>query len=193
MAQDSEKKHVCPWWIGYFLLIPFRKLAQDPQKILSPFVRDGMTVLEVGPGMGYFTLTLARLVGESGRVICVDIQEKMLSALQKRAAKAGLAGRIATVLADKDSLRIESFAGKVDFALAFAVVHEVPDPARLFEQIARSLKPGAVLLFSEPTGHVTMEEFRAAVNLARSKGLEETKVVEIKRSLTVLLRKGNVG
>jgi ubiquinone/menaquinone biosynthesis C-methylase UbiE len=193
MAEDLEKRHVCPWWIGYFLLIPFRKLAQDPQKILTPFVRDGMTVLEVGPGMGYFTLTVARLVGESGRVICVDIQEKMLTALQKRAIKAGLAERISMVLADSNSLRIEAFAGKVDFALAFAVAHEVPDQVRLFEQIARSLKPGAVLFFSEPTGHVTPEEFRTSVDLARSRGLEEVNAVQVKRSLTVLLRKGNGG
>jgi ubiquinone/menaquinone biosynthesis C-methylase UbiE len=191
MAEDLEKKHVCPWWIGYFLLIPFRKLAQDPQKILSPFVRSGMTVLEVGPGMGYFTLTLARLVGESGSVICADIQKKMLGALRRRAAKAGLGERISTVLADRDSLHIDTLAGKVDFALAFAVVHEVPDQVRLFEQIARSLKPGAVLIFSEPAGHVTPEEFRASVNLARSMGLEEAGAIHIKQSLTVLLRKGD--
>lgn len=76
MADDSEKMHVCPWWLGYLLLIPFRRLTQNPQKILIPFVREGMTVLEVGPGMGYFTLTLARLVGATGKVICVNVDRK---------------------------------------------------------------------------------------------------------------------
>src|SRR3989339_2244046 len=107
MAEDLRKPFVCPWWLGYFLLIPFRRLSQDPEKILTPFVREGMTVLEVGPGMGYFTLTLARLVGTSGNVVCVDVQEKMLSALLKRAKKAGLEQRISAVMADEDSLRIE--------------------------------------------------------------------------------------
>lgn len=186
---DSRKTFVCPWWFGYALLIPFRRLAQDPNKILTPFVREGMTVLEVGPGMGYFTLTLARLVGASGKVICVDVQEKMLRALQRRAKRAGVENRIETILADEDSLRIEAFAGKVDFALAFAVVHEVPDQPRLFEQIWQSLKPKATLLFSEPTGHVTLEEFRKSVDLARSMGFEETTAIHIKQSLSVLLRK----
>lgn len=189
MAEGSQKKHMCPWWLGYVLLIPFRRFAQDPQNILSPFVREGMMVLEVGPGMGYFTLTLARLVGASGKVICVDVQEKMLGALQRRAKRAGLYDRISAVLADEGSLRLERFAGKVDFAIAFAVAHEVPDQARLFEQTAQSLRPGAVLLFSEPTGHVTPEGFQKSVAIARSKGFEETNQLHIKRSLTVLLRK----
>jgi hypothetical protein len=55
---QNKKPHVCPWWIGYFLLIPWRQFIHDPKRILSPYVREGMTVLEVGPGMGYFTLTL---------------------------------------------------------------------------------------------------------------------------------------
>ncbi len=51
---------VCPWWAGYFLASPLRQLFQDPAKILAPYVREGMTVLEPGPGMGFFTLELAR-------------------------------------------------------------------------------------------------------------------------------------
>jgi hypothetical protein len=39
---------VCPWWIGYLLASPLRCwLGQDPIKILSPYVREGMTVLEL--------------------------------------------------------------------------------------------------------------------------------------------------
>ena len=46
---------VCPWWLGYFLASPIRQwLGQDPIKILSPYVREGMIVLEPGPGMGFF-------------------------------------------------------------------------------------------------------------------------------------------
>ena len=87
-------KHVCPWWVGYLLVSPIRRWFQDPEKILSPYVSEGMTVLDIGPGMGFFTIPAARMVGDSGRVIAVDLQEKMLKSLVKRAEKAGVAGRI---------------------------------------------------------------------------------------------------
>jgi hypothetical protein len=52
----------------------FRRLTRDPTPIVTPYVRADVTVLEPGPGMGFFTLELGRLVGPSGRVIAVDFQ-----------------------------------------------------------------------------------------------------------------------
>ena len=72
---------VCPWWVGYILASPIRKLMHNPARILAPFVRTGMTVFEPGPGMGFFTFELARLVGPTGRVSAVDVQPKMIEAL----------------------------------------------------------------------------------------------------------------
>ena len=83
---------VCPWWLGRLLASPARRLVHDPAAILPPFVTAGMTVLEPGPGMGFFTLELARLVGPRGKVVAVDVQPRMLSGLRRRAAKAGLLG-----------------------------------------------------------------------------------------------------
>ena len=80
---------VCPWWIGYILLNPLRRIRQDPRRLLGPLVREGMTVLEPGSGMGYFTLDLARMVGPGGRVVAVDLQDRMLKALRRRALKKG--------------------------------------------------------------------------------------------------------
>ena len=65
------KHHVCPWWLGYLLASPIRRLWYDPREILRPHVREGMTVLEPGPGMGFFTLELLRLTSPSGRVVVV--------------------------------------------------------------------------------------------------------------------------
>jgi ubiquinone/menaquinone biosynthesis C-methylase UbiE len=75
---------VCPWWLGYFLISPLRQFRQNPSAILRPYVHDGQTVLEPGPGMGFFTLELARLVGARGRVVAVDVQPKMLDKLKRR-------------------------------------------------------------------------------------------------------------
>jgi hypothetical protein len=69
MAEHS----VCPWWVGYLLASPLRKLWQEPARILTPFVRPGMTALGPGPGMGFFTLELARLAGPAGRVVAIDV------------------------------------------------------------------------------------------------------------------------
>lgn len=78
-----REKHVCPWWLCWTFDNLLRKLVQDPEKIIKPYVRGGSTVLDIGCGMGYFTIPLARLVGEKGQVIATDIQEQMLSALQR--------------------------------------------------------------------------------------------------------------
>ena len=88
-------QRVCPWWMGYFLASSLRRLVQNPEKILKPYVKEGMTVIDVGSAMGFFTLPLAHLVGDRGRVIAIDLQEKMIRSLQRRAQKAGLAGRLA--------------------------------------------------------------------------------------------------
>ena len=67
---------------------------------LTPFVQPGMTVFEPGPGMGFFTLEMARMAGRHGRIIAVDIQPKMLSALGRRVGRKGLSDRIEFRLAD---------------------------------------------------------------------------------------------
>ncbi len=182
-------KRVCPWWLGYWLVNPLRRLMHNPGTILDPFVSAGMTVLEVGPGMGFFSLPLARMVGAEGKVVCVDVQEKMLRALQRRARAAGLADRIVARLCTPGSLGLDDFRGKVDFALVFAVVHEVPDPARLFAELADAMKPNALCLMAEPKGHVSAQEFEASIALAEGKGLRRVEDVGITRSRAVLLRK----
>jgi SAM-dependent methyltransferase len=54
-----SNEHVCPWWIGFPLASPARRLVQNPESIVEPFVKNNMRVLEIGPGMGFFTLAMA--------------------------------------------------------------------------------------------------------------------------------------
>ncbi len=75
---------VCPVWVGYFLASPVRKLFQNPEKMLAPYVKEGMRVLDIGCAMGFFSLPLAQMIGLNGKVICVDVQEKMIKSLEKR-------------------------------------------------------------------------------------------------------------
>ena len=181
--------HVCPWYLGYFLANPLRRLFQNPEIILSPYIRSGMKVLEVGPGMGFFSIPMARLVGETGRIYCVDLQEKMLKNLQRRASKKHLLDRIDIRLCSESSLQINDLTGIVDFALAFAVVHEVPDQRQLFAEIIQSLKKDGLLLISEPQGHVTKEEFENTLFIVQSNGMKLLDSPNIKKSHSAVLKK----
>ena len=183
-------EHVCPWWLGYLLASPIRKwISEDPETLLRPYVRQEMTVLEPGPGMGFFTLPLARLVGPSGRVIAVDIQSKMLDNLRRRARKAGLLDRIETRLAGAEGMRVDDFAGTVDFVLAFAVVHEMPSAAAFFGEAASALTRGGMLLLAEPAGHVSSETFAAELEAAQMAGLAEISRPPVRRSRAALLKR----
>ena len=75
---SDGNKRVCPVERAGSLDNRFRRWLQDPRKILSPHIKEGMTVLDLGCGPGYFTIDIAQMVGKSGRVIAADLQEGML-------------------------------------------------------------------------------------------------------------------
>jgi SAM-dependent methyltransferase len=139
--------------------------------------------------MGFFTLELARLVGPKGRVVAVDIQPKMLASLKRRAARAGLSGRVEARTAAPDSMGVADLAGSVDLVLAFAMVHELPPANCFFAEVALAMKPGGLLLFAEPAGHVNDAEFQAQLALAAKAGLNAVDRPSIRRSRAALLEK----
>jgi len=55
-----KKDRVCPWWLAYTFDNPFRRLFQNPDRILGNDAKPGHTVLDIGCGLGYFTLAMAR-------------------------------------------------------------------------------------------------------------------------------------
>jgi len=175
--------------LGYFLLGPIRRLLQNPEKFVGPYVKPGMKVLEVGPGMGFFTLPMARMVGETGKVYSVDVQEQMIRALQRRATKAKLAGRIEARICSENSLGVDDLRGQIDFVLAFAVVHEIPDSRRLFREIFEVLKEDRLMLFSEPKGHVSSEEFAQSELTAFAAGFNRVTTLYIPKSHSTILKK----
>ena len=181
-------QRVCPVWMGYLLLSPVRRLMESPQKILGPYVSPGMTVLEPGCGMGFFTLPAARMAGPEGKVVAMDIQQKMLQKLRTRAERASLQSRIETRLAEGDALGLGDLAEGVDLALALHMVHELEDQAGFFQEIQAALKPGGKLLVIEPKGHVSPDDFAETLELARRAGLE-IDPEEPRRALRALLFK----
>ncbi len=182
-------ERVCPVWVGYLLASPIRKLFQDPEKVLGPHVEEGMKVLDIGCAMGFFSLPLARMVGSHGKVICVDVQEKMIESLKKRSEKAGLSSRIEKRICDHNSLGLDDLKEEIDFAFASAVVHEVPDAPDLFSEIYDALKPAGKFLVIEPKGHVSEKDFGITVSLAEQNGFKVINSPRIARSRVVLLEK----
>ncbi len=177
-------KMVCPWWLCFTFDNPLRKLLHNPETILSPYVRPGSTAIDIGPGMGYFTIPLARLVGPTGCVIAIDVQAKMLEALASRARRSGVSERIQPYLASPDSLGNQP---KADFVIAFWMVHEVPDQRKFLTEIFGFLKPGGLFLLAEPILHVSKKSFLRTVQTANEIGFAVKVTPKIRLSHSVLL------
>ena len=178
-----HRNHVCPWWLCFTFDNPLRKLFHNPIQLLSPYVHQGNTAIDIGPGMGYFSLPMAELVGSGGRVIAIDIQQKMLSALTARAQKKGVSGRIQTHLAGPDSL---GYHEKADFILAFWMVHEVPDQKKFLSEICDLMKPLGLFLLVEPVIHVSKKSFQLTIGAAQKTGFVIKEYPEIRMSQSAL-------
>lgn len=163
---ENKNQHVCPWWFAYTFDNPLRKLMTPPEKVLEPYLKDGMTFVDFGAGMGFFSIRGAKIVGETGKVISVDVQQKMLDILMKRAKKSKVDNIISPHLCQCDNINLNIQA---DFALAMWMMHETPDFVEFARQVKSVLKPGSYFLVVEPTHHVrntTIEEEAAAVKKA---------------------------
>jgi len=165
---------------------PLRRLVQNPIKILKPYIKPGWTILDVGPGMGYYTIALAGLAGEKGKVIAADLQTPMLEGIRRRAEKAGVAGRIKLHQAMPHKIGVNE---PVDFCLAFWMVHEVPDRQRFLGEIVSLLTPGGLFLFAEPKIHVTKAIYNASLDILKRLGMTVINEPKIFISYAAVLKK----
>jgi cyclopropane fatty-acyl-phospholipid synthase-like methyltransferase len=181
--------HVCPWWLAYTFDNRLRRMIHKPEKVLSPYVRQGMTVMDAGCGMGVFSIGMARLVGDDGLVISVDIQQQMLKVVERRAVKAGVEHRIRTYLCEPEGIGEHK---NVHFALAFWMVHEVERPNEFFKQVYSCLSSESLFLLAEPRGHVSAKFFRKLIKEAQNAGLKLCEEPSICFSRAALFSKDGV-
>jgi ubiquinone/menaquinone biosynthesis C-methylase UbiE len=146
-----------------------------------------MTVLDLGCGPGYFTFELAKLVGDEGRVIAADLQQGMLDKVAGKIRGTDLEQRIGLHKCQDDMIGISK---KVDFILAFWMVHEVSDQERLFEELNSVMNPGGRIWIIEPKIHVTEKSFKKMISRLESAGLEIIERPAIWLSRSVLLAAG---
>ena len=167
-TEPSHKDRICPYWLASALDNPIRRLIHKPEKILAGLVKEGQTVLDLGCGPGTFSLEMARLVGDRGRVIVVDLQKQMLERVHSRAERAGLLPRFVFHQAAPEMIGLNE---KVDFVLAFWMMHEVRNQRGVLEEVENLIKPGGHFLLVEPILHVTSDRFQKTVQVATMAGL----------------------
>jgi ubiquinone/menaquinone biosynthesis C-methylase UbiE len=168
---------------------PLRRLFENPEKLLGPWVEPGLTVLDVGCATGFFSLPLARMTGERGRVLCVDVEPRMIHGLVRRATKAGLRDRIEPILCGENDLALSGHEGTVDLAVAIHTLHELSDIERGLRQVSAALKPGGRLLVVEPRGHVSWATWDHELEVAGRLGFVVKQRLDPRRRFAALLEK----
>jgi ubiquinone/menaquinone biosynthesis C-methylase UbiE len=165
----TNKKRVCPIEHAGALDISLRKLIQNPRKILRPYVTEGMTVLDLGCGPGFFSIDMAKMVGMSGKVIAADLQDGMLKKLEDKIRNTKFQNIIKLHKCQEDKIGLSE---KVDFVLLFFMLHEVPDQPRFLKEISTLLKPDAKIMIVEPPFHVSKKEFANLIESVRGLGFK---------------------
>ncbi|HOV66925.1 MAG TPA: class I SAM-dependent methyltransferase [Methanoregulaceae archaeon] len=180
--------HLCRYspLTAFLLDNPVRMALLRPGAVLSGLVRPGMTVVDLGCGPGAVTRLLARMVGDAGRVIAVDIQEEMLACARRRCERAGYGSRVTWHRNLPGSLGI---AGPVDVVLSFHMLHEVPDQARLLGDVHAVLRPQGRYLVVEPALHVPPAAFERTIGTAVRAGFTVEDRPRVPLGRAVLLAK----
>jgi len=184
----NEPDRICPWQHAWFLDNWVRRAIHNPDRIIGIYIEKGQTVMDLGCGPGMFSLAMAKMVGEEGKVISVDIQEEMLHILRRKSEDAGLKSQILLHKSRPDGIGVRE---KANFALAFYMVHEVPDKAGFLSEVATLIKPQGRVLIVEPKWHVSESSFEETLEIAQSTGLLLISRPKILFSRAVLLQKNS--
>ena len=183
---DEDRNRVCPVELANSLDSKIRRWLQNPQKILSPYVKEGMKVLDVGCGPGFFSVELAKMVGIDGKVYSADLQEGMLQKLRNKIQGTSLEKIIQLIKCEKDGIVVPE---KVDFIIAFYMVHEVPDKDKLFSTLKNILNENGEFLIVEPKlFHVSKKEFASTISKAEGAGFKVAKGPKLPFSFSSILK-----
>jgi len=130
-----------------WLVRPERDAEEQPEKALDALkLKPGMVVADIGAGVGYMSLRMAKRVGPSGKVYANDLQLEMLAKLRENAATAKIAN-VVTVLGDVADPKLPP--NTMDLVLLVDVYHEFSQPQQMLRKIRETLKPDGRLVLLE--------------------------------------------
>jgi ubiquinone/menaquinone biosynthesis C-methylase UbiE len=183
MSKERNKR-ICPVEYAGGLDNSVRRLLQNPQKILKPYIHEGMTVLDLGCGVGFFSIAIAKLLKDSGKVIAADLQEGMLEKVTQKIKGTSLEQRITIHKCQEDTIGVTE---NVDFVLVFYMIHEVPNQLNLLRELKSILNPDGKIYIIEPKFHVSKKSFEEMITKIKDIGFEIIDRPKVFISRTVLL------
>jgi ubiquinone/menaquinone biosynthesis C-methylase UbiE len=170
---------------------PLRRRIQPPAETPTRLgIEPAMTVLEVGPGNGTYTVATARRVGVGGKVATVDIEPRMIERVRRRAEAEGVTNIEARV-ANVYDLPFDD--GAFDAVYMIAVIGEIPDPERAMQEFYRVLKPTGSLAFGELLMDPDYPRASTLIRKAASAGFRLRRKVGDVFYYTVIFEKGLSG
>jgi len=186
---NENRNRVCPVELAGSLDSKIRMWIHSPYKILNQYIKEGMTVLDIGCGSGFFSIPMAGMVGKNGRVIAADMQEGMLQIIKKKITGSELDGRIKLHKSEQRKIGLEE---KVDFILAFYMIHEVPDKETFFNELRNILNDKGQFLIVEPKlFHVSKKDFEKTIGIAEKAGFKIVEKQKMFTSQAVVLSNSN--
>lgn len=142
-----EIAHVMGFQGAIWLERPEREDEEAPSKLVKELkLQPGQVVADIGAGSGILSVMMAKEVGDTGKVIAVDVQQEMLDLLDKKLAEQGVKN-VEGLLGTEKSPRLEPES--IDLAIMVDVYHEFAFPYEMMLEISKALKPGGRVAFVE--------------------------------------------
>jgi ubiquinone/menaquinone biosynthesis C-methylase UbiE len=121
-----------------------RRGWQNPEKILTEIgLKNGSTFIDIGCGEGFFAIPACRIVGKTGKVFALDVNDEAIELLMRKARKSGLTNLVARIGQAEEIVFCEECADVVFFGI---VLHDFQTLPKVLENAKKMLKPEGLLV-----------------------------------------------
>lgn len=186
IVKSFASKGVFPYQMAFTLLIPVRNIFLSPKKLIQRLeLEAGQTVLEVGPGPGYFSTKVAKAL-TGGRLVLADIQQEMLDYAKRRIDRRGLKN-VSYYLCNGHNLEFPN--DYFDRIYMVTVIGEIENREAYIREFERIMKPGGILSITELAGDPDKLSTEDVKHLMQNSGFEFYKFHGKERNYTLNFRK----